>query len=102
MIPPFLRAFHWDHQGTYVPIPGPVGPSRRGAYLYGASPANYVLVPRLACPATLFERASTCRRKAVIASGGGAGAAASRDVASWRLYCPVSGSFPLCTRGVSV
>ncbi|GAA0185068.1 hypothetical protein LIER_32356 [Lithospermum erythrorhizon] len=48
----------------------------------GASPANSVLVPRRACLATLAERAFTCLRKAAIASERGAGATASRVVAS--------------------
>ncbi|GAA0150262.1 hypothetical protein LIER_09241 [Lithospermum erythrorhizon] len=44
----------------------------------GGRPAYSVLVPHLACPATLAERASTCRCKAPIPSVGGAGAAGSR------------------------
>ncbi|GAA0164047.1 hypothetical protein LIER_19773 [Lithospermum erythrorhizon] len=70
----------------------------------GASPASLVLVlvPRLGCPATLVEIASTCRRKVVLASGGGVRATASRAVASWRPGRPTTGSFPLRTGAVWV
>ncbi|GAA0169730.1 hypothetical protein LIER_24147 [Lithospermum erythrorhizon] len=64
----------------------------------GARPANSLLVPCLFFPLTLAERASTCHRKAVIASG----VTTSRAVASWRLCCPTTGSFPLRKWGVRV
>ncbi|GAA0154547.1 hypothetical protein LIER_12494 [Lithospermum erythrorhizon] len=68
----------------------------------GARPASSILVPRLTCSATLAETASTWRCKASIASVGGAEAAASRDMALWRLCFPSAGSFPLCIGGVWV
>ncbi|GAA0170520.1 hypothetical protein LIER_24758 [Lithospermum erythrorhizon] len=69
----------------------------------GARPASSMLVPRLACLATLVERATTCRCKATIVSwggGGGVGATASRAVVSRRLCCPTSNLFHLRTEGV--
>ncbi|GAA0183281.1 hypothetical protein LIER_30720 [Lithospermum erythrorhizon] len=68
----------------------------------GASPASFVLVPRLVYPATLVERASTCHCKASIPSGGGVGATACLITTSWRLFCPMIGSFPLRIGGVWV
>ncbi|GAA0160168.1 hypothetical protein LIER_16784 [Lithospermum erythrorhizon] len=60
----------------------------------GAGPASSVLVPRLTCPATLVQTASTCRRKASIALVGGAGDATSPIAASWQLCCPVEAHPP--------
>ncbi|GAA0154185.1 hypothetical protein LIER_12241 [Lithospermum erythrorhizon] len=66
----------------------------------GAGHASLVFVPRLASPATLGDKESTCRCKATMASVGGAGDTASCTVASWRFCCPAMGSFPLRTTGV--
>ncbi|GAA0163127.1 hypothetical protein LIER_19075 [Lithospermum erythrorhizon] len=68
----------------------------------GASPANSVLVPLRVCTVTLAKRVSTCRRKAALASGWGAGSAASPVATSWRICCPVTGSLFLRTGGVWV
>ncbi|GAA0172543.1 hypothetical protein LIER_41356 [Lithospermum erythrorhizon] len=64
------------------------------------APLNLVL--RRVCLATLAERASTCCRNAATTLGGGAKAVASPVVASWRLCCPVTGSFPFRVGGVWV
>ncbi|GAA0145450.1 hypothetical protein LIER_36132 [Lithospermum erythrorhizon] len=54
----------------------------------GAKPANSVLVPRLTCPATFTERASTFRCRATMTSVDGAGATASSAGASYRFAVP--------------
>ncbi|GAA0145833.1 hypothetical protein LIER_05930 [Lithospermum erythrorhizon] len=68
----------------------------------GARLANSDLVPHVACPATLSERASTCRCRAVIASVGGRRGCSipCYDVMATVLPCPRLVSSP--TGGVWV
>ncbi|GAA0175850.1 hypothetical protein LIER_28946 [Lithospermum erythrorhizon] len=68
----------------------------------GTRSAGSVLVPLLACPATLSKRASICRCKATTASIGAAGAITYHAVASWQFCCHATGSCSFRTRGVWV